>query len=57
MGRQRLRGPEQELGLTARARDPRTGQFLKEVPSGDSTLSVPVTAGDLRGYGLAVPQQ
>ena len=47
----------QRLGLMARARDPRTGQFLKEVPSGDSTLSVPVTAGDLRGYGLAVPQQ
>lgn len=47
----------QRLGLTARARDPRTRQFLKEVPSGDSTLSVPVTAGDLRGYGLAVPQQ
>ena len=47
----------QRLGLMARARDPRTGQFLKGVPSGDSTLSVPVTAGDLRGYDLAVPQQ
>ena len=47
----------QRLGLTEGARDPRTGQFLKEVPSGDTTLRVPVTAGDLRGYGLAVPQQ
>ncbi|MCI1188371.1 TonB-dependent receptor [Hymenobacter sp. DH14] len=47
----------QRLGLTEGARDPQTGRFLKDVPSGDSTLSVPVTDGDLRGYGLAVPQQ
>ena len=47
----------QRLGLTKGARDPQTGRFLKDVPSGDSTLSVPVTDGDLRGYGLAVPQQ
>ncbi|GAB3660642.1 TonB-dependent receptor [Hymenobacter agri] len=47
----------QRLGLTEGARDPQTGRFLKDVPSGDSTASVPVTDGDLRGYGLAVPQQ
>ena len=47
----------QRLGLTEGARDPQTGRFLKDVPSGDSTLAVPVTDGDLRGYGLAVPQQ
>jgi len=47
----------QRLGLTKGARDPQTGRFLKDVPSGDSALSVPVTDGDLRGYGLAVPQQ
>ena len=47
----------QRLGLTEGARDPQTGRFLKDVASGDSTLSVPVTAADLRGYGLAVPQQ
>jgi iron complex outermembrane receptor protein len=47
----------QRLGLTEGARDPQTGRFVKDVPSGDSTLSVPVTDGDLRGYGLAVPQQ
>ncbi|WP_460548478.1 TonB-dependent receptor [Hymenobacter daeguensis] len=47
----------QRLGLTEGARDPQTGRFLKDVPSGDSTLSVPVTDADLRGYGLAVPQQ
>ena len=47
----------QRLGLTEGARDPQTGRFVKDVPSGDSTLSVPVADGDLRGYGLAVPQQ
>ena len=47
----------QRLGLTEGARDPKTGRFLKDVTSGDSTLSVPVTDADLRGYGLAVPQQ
>ncbi len=47
----------QRLGLTEGTRDPKTGRFVKDVPSGDSTLSVPVTDGDLRGYGLAVPQQ
>ena len=47
----------QRLGLTKGARDPQTGHFLKDVPSGDSVLSVPVTDGDLRGYDLAVPQQ
>ena len=47
----------QRLGLTEGARDPQTGRFLKDVPSGDSTLAVPVTDADLRGYGLAVPQQ
>src|SRR6476661_10294815 len=47
----------QELGLTEGARDEATGRFLKDVPSGDSTLSVPVTDEDLRGYGLAVPRQ
>ena len=46
----------QRLGLTEGARDA-TGRFVKEVPSGDSTLTVPVAEGDLRGYGLAVPQQ
>ena len=47
----------QRLGLTEGNRDPQTGRFLKDVPSGDSTLAVPVTDTDLRGYGLAVPQQ
>ncbi|WP_201977875.1 TonB-dependent receptor [Hymenobacter rubidus] len=47
----------QRLGLTEGARDPQTGRFLKDVPSGDSALSVPVSDADLRGYGLAVPQQ
>ncbi|MDQ2773290.1 MAG: TonB-dependent receptor [Bacteroidota bacterium] len=47
----------QQLGLTEGSRDPRTGQFLKDVPSGDSTRSVPVADADLRGYGLAVPRQ
>ncbi|MBF9142943.1 TonB-dependent receptor [Hymenobacter sp. BT439] len=46
----------QRVGLTEGARDEK-GRFLKDVPSGDSTLSVPVTDADLRGYGLAVPQQ
>ncbi|MDO7848930.1 TonB-dependent receptor [Hymenobacter sp. M29] len=46
----------QRLGLTEGARD-ETGRFTKDVPSGDSTVSVPVTDADLRGYGLAVPQQ
>ena len=47
----------QRLGLTEGARDPQTGRFLKDVPSGDSTRAVPVTDANLRGYGLAVPQQ
>jgi iron complex outermembrane receptor protein len=47
----------QRVGLTEGARDAQTGRFLKDVPSGDSTVSVPVTDADLRGYGLAVPQQ
>ena len=47
----------QRLGLTEGTRDAQTGRFLKAVPSGDSTRDVPVTDGDLRGYGLAVPQQ
>ncbi|MFD2719247.1 TonB-dependent receptor [Hymenobacter monticola] len=47
----------QRVGLTEGARDPQTGRFLKDVPSGDSTVSVPVTDADLHGYGLAVPQQ
>jgi iron complex outermembrane receptor protein len=47
----------QELGLTEGARDATTGRFLKDVASGDSTLAVPVTDADLRGYGLAVPRQ
>ncbi|WP_305029985.1 TonB-dependent receptor [Hymenobacter convexus] len=46
----------QRLGLTEGARDA-SGRFTKDVPSGDSTRSVPVTDADLRGYGLAVPQQ
>ena len=46
----------QRLGLTEGARDA-NGRFTKEVPSGDSTLAVPVSDNDLRGYGLAVPQQ
>ena len=52
----------QRLGLTEGARDA-TGRFTKDIPAGqdqagaDSTTAVPVTDGDLRGYGLAVPQQ
>jgi iron complex outermembrane receptor protein len=46
----------QRLGLTEGARD-ETGRFTKDVPSSDSTVSVPVSDADLRGYGLAVPQQ
>ena len=47
----------QRVGLTEGARDEATGRFLKDVPSGDSTLAVPVADAELRGYGLAVPQQ
>ncbi|WP_188561569.1 TonB-dependent receptor [Hymenobacter frigidus] len=47
----------QRVGLTEGTRDGLTGRFLKEVPSGDSALAMPVSATDLRGYGLAVPQQ
>ena len=47
----------QRVGLTEGTRDARSGRFLKEVPSGDSALAVPVSAADLRGYDLAVPQQ
>ena len=47
----------QALGLTEGARDPLSGRFLRKVPSGDSTLAVPVTDAELRGYGLAVPRQ
>ncbi|GAA4038522.1 TonB-dependent receptor [Hymenobacter glaciei] len=49
----------QRLGLTEGARDPQTGRFLKDVPdaAGTDTEAVPVTDADLRGYGLAVPQQ
>ncbi|WP_317192251.1 TonB-dependent receptor [Hymenobacter ruricola] len=52
----------QRLGLTEGARD-EAGRFTKDVPAGqdragaDSTAAVPVTDADLRGYGLAVPQQ
>ncbi|MDB5236253.1 MAG: energy transducer TonB [Hymenobacter sp.] len=52
----------QRLGLTEGTRDG-SGRFTKEVPAGqdrtgaDSTTAVPVTDADLRGYGLAVPQQ
>ena len=46
----------QRVGLTEGARDA-NGRFLKDVPSGDTTLAVPVTDGELHGYGLAVPQQ
>ena len=49
----------QRLGLTKGARDTITGRFLKDVPdaTGSDTEAVPVTDADLRGYGLAVPQQ
>ena len=48
----------QQLGLTEGARDSATGRFLKDiVVGGDVLASVPVTNGDLRGYGLAVPRQ
>ncbi len=48
----------QRVGLTEGARDEATGRFLKDVPAGpDDTQAVPVTDADLRGYGLAVPQQ
>ena len=47
----------QRVGLTEGTRDTLSGRFLKDVPSGNSTRSVPVTTADLRGYGLAVPQQ
>ena len=52
----------QRLGLTEGARDA-SGRFTKDIAAGqdragaDSTTAVPVTDGDLRGYGLAVPQQ
>ncbi|GAC1379050.1 MAG: TonB-dependent receptor [Hymenobacter sp.] len=52
----------QHLGLTDGARDA-TGRFTKNLPAGhdrtgaDSTTAVPMTDADLRGYGLAVPQQ
>ena len=47
----------QQLGLTEGVRDPATGRFLREVPSGDSTRSEVVPDAALRGYGLAVPRQ
>ncbi len=48
----------QNLGLTEGARDSLTGRFLKDVPDGTGdVVSVPVTDGDLCGYGLAVPRQ
>jgi iron complex outermembrane receptor protein len=49
----------QRLGLTEGARDSQTGRFLKDAPdaTGTDTEAVPVTDGDLRGYGLSVPQQ
>ena len=49
----------QRLGLTEGARDTITGRFVKDVPAanGIDSETVPVTDGDLRGYGLAVPQQ
>ncbi|HEX8330442.1 MAG TPA: TonB-dependent receptor [Hymenobacter sp.] len=52
----------QRVGLTEGARD-EAGRFTKEVPAGldqagaDSAAVLPVTDADLRGYGLAVPQQ
>ena len=52
----------QRVGLTEGARDEQ-GRFTKDVPAGrdragaDSTTAVPVPAAELRGYGLAVPQQ
>ncbi len=52
----------QRLGLTDGGRDA-SGRFTKDIAAGhnragtDSTATVPVTDGDLRGYGLAVPQQ
>ena len=48
----------QRLGLTDGARDSLSGRFLHDVRTGAGTVaSVPVTDADLRGYGLAVPQQ
>ena len=52
----------QRLGLTEGNRDEQ-GRFTKEIPAGQDpagiplTAEVPVTDGDLHGYGLAVPQQ
>ncbi|HEX8506460.1 MAG TPA: TonB-dependent receptor [Hymenobacter sp.] len=52
----------QRVGLTEGTRD-EAGRFTKDVPAGldqagaDSAATVPVTNADLRGYGLAVPQQ
>ncbi|GAA3950112.1 TonB-dependent receptor [Hymenobacter algoricola] len=47
----------QRVGLVEGERDEATGRFLKQAASADSVLGVPVTDADLRGYGLAVPQQ
>ncbi len=53
----------QRLGLTEGARDTVSGRFVREAflghyPDGTPvTATVPVTDGELRGYGLAVPQQ
>ena len=47
----------QRVGLTEGARDSLSGRFLREVPSGNLVLARPVTADELRGYRLAVPQQ
>ena len=48
----------QRLGLTEGTRDSLSGRFLHEVATGVGTsVTMPVTDGDLNGYGLAVPQQ
>jgi iron complex outermembrane receptor protein len=48
----------QQLGLTEGARDSTSGRFLKDVPDGAGGVTAAIaTDADLRGYGLAVPQQ
>ena len=48
----------QRLGLTEGSRDSVSGRFLRQIATGPGTTAeVPVADADLRGYGLAVPQQ
>ncbi|QDA59817.1 TonB-dependent receptor [Hymenobacter jejuensis] len=48
----------QQVGLVEGDRDSLTGRFIKQTSNGlDAVVEEPVSDSDLRGYGLAVPQQ